>query len=129
MPKAAWRRSKLGMDGLCIAIVRTPEECSSAALPVGLPCEARPLWRLSAPTAFLGFQLPRPAFALGAAAQSRGGNHSVCLWARDASGKLNSSLAGLFPAFSDNPILLGTVGYYPMPEVKFSGRVERIGVR
>lgn len=124
----AWRPSMLGVDGLCIAIVQTPEECSSAAL-TDLPCKARPLWSLSAPAAFLGFQLPRPAFALGAAVQSRGGNHLVCLWARDASGQLNSSLADIFPAFSDNPILLGNVSYYPMPELHFSGRVERIGVR
>jgi len=128
--QGAWHLSKTGISGLCVGIVRRPEDCTPSVLRHFRPCEARVLWRLSAPGSFLGFELRRPSFTVGASAPASASSHSVCLWAHDSNGELNSTLGNVFLDLPEqNPMLLGSISYYPMPAVIFNDRIERVGVR
>eukprot|EP00929_Paragymnodinium_shiwhaense_P022308 TRINITY_DN14285_c0_g1_i1.p1 TRINITY_DN14285_c0_g1~~TRINITY_DN14285_c0_g1_i1.p1 ORF type:complete len:479 (-),score=84.26 TRINITY_DN14285_c0_g1_i1:93-1529(-) len=116
---------------LCVAVVQTPWDCSGGAFGGDGECLAKPLWNLSKPGDFLGFELPRPAFTLGVELLELDRNnataHSVCLRrsAEDGGGGVAGEPAFQKPQTS----VLGRLTYYKLPQVHFEPKLQTVRLR
>lgn len=109
--------SALRDPGPCLAIVEQPEVCAETLFE-NVVCNASPLWNLSLPDYFLGFELIRPLFTLG---NFTAHNHSVCLHTVEAPSSEGEHIG--------SAIVLGRVHYFNMPKTLSLGSIIRIGVR